>query len=47
MVEPIKNLGLLQPLEVPSSKFESFSMGFIVGLLKTQVGYSSIYVTVN
>jgi len=46
-VEQVKNHVLLQPLQVPSLKFESISMDFIVGLPKTQTRFDSIFVVVD
>ncbi|TYK23828.1 reverse transcriptase [Cucumis melo var. makuwa] len=39
--------GLLQPLSVPRWKWESVSMDFITGLLKTLKGYTVIWVVVD
>jgi hypothetical protein len=39
--------GLLQPLQVPEWKWEEIVMYFIVGLLRTQSGYDSIWVIVD
>ncbi|WVZ63980.1 hypothetical protein U9M48_013566 [Paspalum notatum var. saurae] len=39
--------GLLQPLKIPEWKWEEISMDFIVGLLRTQKGYNSIWVVVD
>jgi hypothetical protein len=38
---------LLQPLQVPEWKWEEIVMHFIVGLLRTQSGYDSIWVIVD
>jgi hypothetical protein len=38
---------LLQPLQVPEWKWEEIAMDFIVGLLRTQSGYDSIWVIVD
>jgi hypothetical protein len=40
-------VGLLQPLQVPEWKWEEIVMDFIVGLLRTQSGYDSIWVIVD
>jgi hypothetical protein len=40
-------VGLLQPLEIPTWKWEDISMVFIVGLPRTQKGNDSIWVIVN
>jgi hypothetical protein len=39
--------GLLQPLSVPSWKWDDISMDFITGLPTTQKGYDSIWVIVD
>ena len=39
--------GLLQPLKIPEWKLEEITMDFIVGLLRTQKGYNSIWVVVD
>jgi hypothetical protein len=39
--------GLLQPLHVPEWKWEEIAIDFIVGLLRTQSGYDSIWVIVD
>jgi hypothetical protein len=39
--------GLLQPLQVPEWKWEEITMDFIVGLLRTQLEYDSIWVIVD
>jgi hypothetical protein len=39
--------GLLQPLSVPSWKWDDISMDFIIGLPTTQKGYDSIWVIVD
>jgi len=38
----LKPVGMLQPLNIPSWKWENISMDFIVGLPKTSKGYDSI-----
>ena len=38
----LKPAGMLQPLNIPSWKWENISMDFIVGLPKTSKGYDSI-----
>jgi hypothetical protein len=38
---------LLDLLQVPKWKWEEIAMDFIVGLLRTQSGYDSIWVIVN
>ncbi|TYK17673.1 pol protein [Cucumis melo var. makuwa] len=42
-----KSAGLLQPLSVPKWKWESVSMDFIIGLLRTLKGYTIIWVVVD
>jgi IS30 family transposase len=39
--------GLLQPLQVLEWKWEDIAMDFIVGLLRTQSGYDSIWLIVD
>jgi IS30 family transposase len=39
--------GLLQPLEIPTWKWDDISMDFIVGLSRTQKGNDSIWVIVD
>ncbi|XP_058761197.1 uncharacterized protein LOC131634544 [Vicia villosa] len=39
--------GMLQPLEIPTWKWDSISMDFIVGLPRTRGGYDSIWVIVD
>ena len=43
----MKPIGLLQPLSVPSWKWDDISMDFISGLLTTQKGHDSIWVIVD
>jgi hypothetical protein len=45
-VETIKTLGLLQPLAIPSQRWEEVSMDFIIGLPKSE-GKSVIMVIVD
>ena len=42
-----KPAGMLQPLDIPSWKWENISMDFIVGLPPTSKGYDSIWVIVD
>ena len=42
-----KPAGMLQPLDIPSWKWEDISMDFIVGLPPTSKGYDSIWVIVD
>jgi hypothetical protein len=37
----------MQPLQVPKWKWEEIALDFIVGLLRTQSGYDSIWVIVD
>ena len=37
----------LQPLEIPEWKWENISMGFVMGLPRTPVGYDAIWVIVD
>jgi hypothetical protein len=39
--------GLLQPLQVPEWKWEDIAIDFIMGMLRTQSGYDSIWVIVD
>ena len=43
----LRPASLLQPLSIPSWKWEDISMDFIVGLPKTSKGYDSIWVIVD
>ena len=43
----LRSAGPLQPLSIPSWKWEDISMDFIVGLPKTSKGYDSIWVVVD
>ena len=43
----LKSAGQLQPLAIPSWKWEDIHMDFIVGLPRTQKGYDSIWVIVD
>ena len=43
----LRPAGPLQPLSIPSWKWEDISMDFIVGLPKTSKGYDSIWVIVD
>ena len=43
----LRSAGPLQPLSIPSWKWEDISMDFIVGLPKTLKGYDSIWVIVD
>ena len=43
----LRSAGPLQPLSIPSWKWEDISMDFIVGLPKTSKGYDSIWVIVD
>jgi hypothetical protein len=38
---------LLQPLKIPEWKREEIRMDFIVGLLRTQAGYDSIWIIMD
>ncbi|WVZ51283.1 hypothetical protein U9M48_002439, partial [Paspalum notatum var. saurae] len=46
-VKHLKPMGTLQPLPIPSWKWESISMDFITGLPNTRDGYDSIWVIVD
>ena len=43
----LKSAGPLQPLSIPSWKWEDISMDFIVGFPKTSKGYNSVWVIVD
>ncbi|WVZ70629.1 hypothetical protein U9M48_019277 [Paspalum notatum var. saurae] len=43
----LKPAGMLQPLAVPSWKWEDIHMDFIVGLPRTQKGYDSVWVIID
>jgi hypothetical protein len=43
----LKSVGMLQPLPIPSWKWEDISMDFITGLPKTSRGFDSIWVIVD
>ena len=43
----LRSAGPLQPLSIPSWKWEDISMDFIVGIPKTAKGYDSIWVVVD
>jgi len=43
----LKSTGPLQPLPIPSWKWDDISMDFIVGLPKTSKGFDSIWVIVD
>jgi hypothetical protein len=46
-VEHQRPTGLLQPLKVPEWKWEEIGMDFIIGLLRIQKGYNSIWVILD
>ena len=43
----LRPAGMLQPLDIPSWKWEDISMDFIIGLPPTSKGYDSIWVIVD
>ena len=43
----LRPAGMLQPLNIPSEKWEDISMDFIIGLPNTSKGYDSIWVIVD
>ena len=45
--ERLKMGGLLHPLDIPSGKWESISMDFIVSLPRAQRGHDSMWVIVD
>jgi len=45
--EHLKPAGTLQPLPIPSWKWENISMDFITGLPRTLHGYNAIWVIVD
>ena len=46
-IEHKRPMGLLQPLEVPTWKWESISMDFVTGLPVSKNGYNAIWVIVD
>ena len=46
-VSHLRSAGPLQPLSIPSWKWEDISMDFIIGLLRTSKGYDSIWVIMD
>lgn len=45
--ERIRPIGILHPLEIPSQKWQSISMEFIVRLLRTRFHHDSIFVIMD
>ena len=43
----LRPAGMLQPLNIPSRKWEDISMNFIIDLPNTSKGYDSIWVIVD
>ena len=46
-VEHLKSGGLLQEIQIPTWKWEDINMDFIVGLLRTQESYDSMWMVVD
>lgn len=46
-IEYLKSLGLMQPLNIPTCKWDSISMDFVTGLLKSSKGCDSIWVIMD